>query len=75
MNAPPGYKPAHKLSQYNDAGVWIVFCTRCSAEGDALTVPCPGKYVEQKKPPHKSVERNFNSSDGDKIVDKVAEPD
>jgi len=47
---------AHRLSQYNDSGVWVLFCTKCSAEGDGLTKPCPGKYVE------KSVNKNIDKS-------------
>ena len=61
---------AHSLSQYNDSGVWVVFCKKCSAEGDQLTKPCPGKYVETKKPPHGNVDRqSINDLDKPKEQD------
>lgn len=47
----------HRLSQYFDNNVWIEFCKVCSAEGDKLTKPCPGEYVENKKPPHSNVDK------------------
>ena len=50
---------AHKLSQYRDGDVWVVFCSICSAEGDKLTASCPGGYIEKKL---------------DKEVDKQTEP-
>jgi hypothetical protein len=37
----------HRLSQYRDGEVWVVFCKVCSGEGDQLKVPCPGKYVDK----------------------------
>ncbi len=61
---------AHNLSQYNDCGVWIVFCTKCSAEGEKLQKPCPGGYVEKKKPSHENVDRqSINDLDKPKELD------
>lgn len=37
--------PSHKLSAYLDDRVWVTFCKLCSAEGNFLAEPCPGKFV------------------------------
>lgn len=36
---------AHKLATYEDNRLSIVYCELCSAEGQDLFCPCPGKYV------------------------------
>lgn len=56
----------HRPSQYQDGLVWVAFCKVCGAEGMDLSVPCPGQYVEKKKPAAPSV---------DKRVDKTKELD
>lgn len=49
----------HKTTSYPDGFKQVVYCRVCSAEGDDLLKPCPGKYVgkdakDDKKPVEKS---------------------
>jgi len=39
----------HILSSYKDGFATISFCKRCSAEGEKLIEPCPGKVLDEKK--------------------------
>lgn len=41
--------PTHILSTYDDDRKKVVFCALCSAEGDFLAVPCPGKFIPNRE--------------------------
>ncbi len=60
---------AHNLSQYQDSGVWIVFCKKCSGEGEALTKPCPGKYIDKSVDKKNSLQQPINDLDKPKEQD------
>ena len=38
----------HKLDAYHDDRVLVPFCRVCSAEGDFLAEPCPGKFIPNR---------------------------